>query len=142
MTTVAETPHVSVRWHAGSRVVELAWTPTFAPSRALRAALTELVPSLRTLSATRWLCDHHHLRIVGPEDLGWVLTQWMPSWSAASESACSIAVVQATDFFGRRSTTRFFEEVRARRPAARLQVFDARGPALAWLVRSSMEVVG
>lgn len=132
---IFESPHVAISVDHHRHILEWRWTAHFAPSKQLRTILQNACPALRTHGLRRWLLDHTHMKVVGPEDQEWIVTTWLPSWitDVRPEARCRVAVVQSHDHFGKLSTLRICQRIMARMSGLSLEVFEDTHTAEAWL---------
>lgn len=126
---IVEGPWITVAHEPALDLVEVVFR-RFTPSEQLRQVLGRLRGALDPKMPTRWLCDLVHARVLGSEDLAWIVDEWLPLPCA---DPAKVAFVDSIDALGRRSTARLCDRLRAARPTLALSVFNHRRAARAWL---------
>jgi hypothetical protein len=132
---VHDCEYASITHFVSRKALEIVWRD-FTPSRYFRPIFAELAEALRSSGKPHlWLCDHTAAKIIAPEDQAWLLGDWLDSLrdSGAVLAVRRLAVVQATDLFGRLSVTNLSTRLARRCARLDLHVFDGRADAVTWL---------
>lgn len=134
-------PHMQLSVDEARQMLEWRWTAHFAPSKQLRASLENICATLKSVGARRWLLDHTHMKVVGPEDQDWIVSTWLPSWirDTNPDTRCRVAVVNSRDHFGRISTVRIVKRVMASVGDLSVEIFDDLQSAEHWLNQDDTE---
>jgi hypothetical protein len=129
---VSENEFFTLTYQVLGERIDLVWTRLFAPSRRLRPVLGEAAAFLRAHPPRRWLSDHSFMKVIAPEDVDWIVDEWLPIWCEPN-SMKRAAFVRSTDYFGGRATASLVRRIAQRCPRLPLELFATREEAEQWV---------